>query len=252
MQVNQQEPELLGDHVDALIKQLKIEFARDDAGTNVKQILQDYLSKKPTDWRKYSFFCDLKYARNLIEITEQFELMVICWKPGQESPIHNHSGQRCWMAILEGDMEEVYYFYDELHQVLREGQRQIHPQGTVGFITDEIALHKVRPANKFSHGITMHLYSKPIPFSSIYCPVTGTVTKRKNGFFTVRGQRVAIDCSDQCYWELYQRLQQIPGLYEKHQPQCKVSLNNLEKIGNTVSMSAPTGCHTAPHFNSYQ
>jgi hypothetical protein len=59
------------------------------------------------------------------------------------------------MTFLEGDMEEVYYFYDEEHKMLKEGPKQIHKQGTVGFISDEIALHKVKPARSCDHGITM-------------------------------------------------------------------------------------------------
>jgi hypothetical protein len=59
-----------------LIKQLKHEFERDETGANVKNILETYLNKNPIDWKKYCFFCEYKYARNLIEINEQFELMV--------------------------------------------------------------------------------------------------------------------------------------------------------------------------------
>jgi hypothetical protein len=59
-----------------LLQQLKAEFEKDETGSNVRILLQNYLSKSPVDWKKYCFFCDLKYARNLVEINEQFELMV--------------------------------------------------------------------------------------------------------------------------------------------------------------------------------
>jgi hypothetical protein len=63
------------------------------------------------------------------------------------------------MVFLEGDMEEIYYFYDEKQKKLEEGPKQIHKQGTVGFISDEVALHKVRPLNGSNHGVTMYIVS---------------------------------------------------------------------------------------------
>lgn len=45
-------------------------------------------------WRrtqKYMFYNPHKYARNLVEMNKHFELIVLCWESGQESPIHNHS-----------------------------------------------------------------------------------------------------------------------------------------------------------------
>jgi hypothetical protein len=57
--------------LDHLLQQLKAEFERDETGTNVKILLENYLSKKPVDWKKYCFFCDLRYAQNLVEINEQ-------------------------------------------------------------------------------------------------------------------------------------------------------------------------------------
>lgn len=43
---------------------------------------------------QYCFFNEVRYARNLVERNQYFELIVICWKAGQQSPIHNHEGSR--------------------------------------------------------------------------------------------------------------------------------------------------------------
>jgi hypothetical protein len=42
------------------------------------------------------------YTRNLIDKTENYALMAICWEKGQNSSIHNHQDQNCWMAVLMG------------------------------------------------------------------------------------------------------------------------------------------------------
>eukprot|EP01126_Amoeba_proteus_P035564 TRINITY_DN3590_c0_g1_i12.p1 TRINITY_DN3590_c0_g1~~TRINITY_DN3590_c0_g1_i12.p1 ORF type:complete len:103 (+),score=17.32 TRINITY_DN3590_c0_g1_i12:113-421(+) len=57
----------------------------------IKGILWDYQQSGNTDWKKYVFWNPLKYSRNLVEITPTYEIIVLCWTEGQESPIHNHS-----------------------------------------------------------------------------------------------------------------------------------------------------------------
>src|ERR1035438_9967997 len=44
------------------------------------------------------------YTRNLIDKTELYELMAICWEVGQSSSVHNHRDQNCWMAAPIGKL----------------------------------------------------------------------------------------------------------------------------------------------------
>src|ERR1035438_6970555 len=44
------------------------------------------------------------YTRNLIDKTELYELMAICWEVGQCSSVHNHRDQNCWMAAPIGNL----------------------------------------------------------------------------------------------------------------------------------------------------
>ena len=53
---------------------------------------------------KYFNWSEKFYTRNLIFKDERFELMAICWEKGQESRIHNHSEQMCWMAVPFGTL----------------------------------------------------------------------------------------------------------------------------------------------------
>lgn len=106
------------------------------------------------------------------------------------------------MGVLEGEMQEVYYNFEE--GVLTEGSKQLYHSTEVAHITDEKALHKVCPVQ--GQGCTLHLYSKPIPLCNIYCPQTGQVTKRKLGFFSKRGSELTCDTSSACYKELKQQL----------------------------------------------
>lgn len=170
----------------------------------VRKLLEDYVRAQPLDWNKWRIFAPCKYARNLVKMTMNFEAIVICWDDNQESPVHNHSAQNCWFAVLEGNVEEVYYNLDSKTGRIAEGERNLHNFGQVGWIKDDIALHKVRAVG--GKACTLHIYSKPIPLCNIYDPVTGEVTQRKCGFFSVDGKKQCPD-GTAMYQQIYQLLE---------------------------------------------
>ena len=45
------------------------------------------------------------YTRNLIDKTEFYELIAICWDIGQVSSVHNHRDQNCWMTVPIGRLQ---------------------------------------------------------------------------------------------------------------------------------------------------
>lgn len=57
----------------------------------------------------YVTFDDAFYTRNLVYRDDMFEVMTICWKPGQKTAVHTHNGQLCWMIMQRGVLEVVDY-----------------------------------------------------------------------------------------------------------------------------------------------
>lgn len=122
----------------------------------------------------YLFFRGEKYTRNLILRTELFELLALCWEPGQRSTIHNHRGQRCWMAIARGKMQ-VQNFRLVRHDAA-SGFCELEP--THNFIIDaerpcevdsEEPIHLVANLGTFSsRAVTLHVYSKPFDTCEVY------------------------------------------------------------------------------------
>ena len=43
-------------------------------------------------------FSDQSYTRNLVRAGRHYNVLVLCWKNGQRSPIHDHKGSSCAMA----------------------------------------------------------------------------------------------------------------------------------------------------------
>lgn len=54
-------------------------------------------------------FDDRSYRRATIHATPHYEMLVLCWKSGQASPIHDHSGSACAVLVVEGRATETRY-----------------------------------------------------------------------------------------------------------------------------------------------
>ena len=176
--------------IDHLVAELRRVFESDPKGTSAADLLKTYAAEHD-DWRRFAFFERDGYTRNLIDANEHFELLLLCWAPGQRSPVHNHEGQNCWMAVLEGEMTEERFALPTDHGPLAAGAQLQLRAGEVAFIRDEIGLHVVSPSNGES-GVSLHLYAAPIPECNCYCEETGRVTRRKLEFYSVRGERVRV------------------------------------------------------------
>lgn len=171
--------------------ELTRQFERDARGTEAARILSAY-ARGEDDWRRFVHFDPDVYTRNLVARNDHFEMLVLCWARGQESPIHNHAGQNCWMAVLDGEIEEVQFAFARTEpgaRLVAGGSKTFVP-GRVAFINDDIALHRVRPAAGGA-GISLHLYSKPIDVCNLYDEHSGVVVQKRLSYHSIDGNRVA-------------------------------------------------------------
>src|SRR5262249_19233333 len=54
-------------------------------------------------------FSNKGYARNLVRTGPWYSALVLCWKNGQRSPIHDHLGSSCGVRVLRGTMTETLF-----------------------------------------------------------------------------------------------------------------------------------------------
>jgi cysteine dioxygenase len=105
-----------------------------------------------------------KYVRNLVHRGEVFEVLILCWDVGHNSPIHDHSGSSCWMKILQGSATEEIYNYNLENRSFKnidlEQSRELNA-GEFVYIDDEAGVHRVINSGE-SKLITLHIYAKPI------------------------------------------------------------------------------------------
>jgi cysteine dioxygenase len=119
------------------------------------------------DLRQYMVFSEKAYARNLVRKGPWYHLLVLCWKNGQRSPIHDHAGSSCGVRVLRGVMTETRFEFAPNGHVKAIGSCDLAAGGVCGSQDDD--LHQV--SNLQAHGadlVTLHVYSPPLLWMGTY------------------------------------------------------------------------------------
>jgi len=113
------------------------------------------------DVAPYAQFDKNHYRRNLVRGTPWYHLLVICWRSGQRSPIHNHAESTCGLKVLRGIATETKFETTPSSLVKAVSSRDLRE----GHITasQDADIHQV--SNLQADGIdliTLHIYSPPL------------------------------------------------------------------------------------------
>ncbi|MBL7662899.1 cysteine dioxygenase family protein [bacterium] len=121
------------------------------------------------DISDYYIFNDIHYQRNKVSGSEWYDLYVMCWKPGQNSAIHDHLGSSCAFKILQGMATEyLYECVDCEHNYVQQAGIQTYSPGLVCEAQDG-DIHKIVNGSTIEPLVTMHLYSPPLTMN-VYEP----------------------------------------------------------------------------------
>lgn len=113
----------------------------------------------------YAHFCEDNYVRHCFVKTEKYELLLLCWHEDQETPVHAHDGQDCWVKVLQGQIAEKLFKKDE-DGALIETKSSILDPGQISYMNDDLGLHTLGSAN--GRALSLHLYAEPIQQCKIY------------------------------------------------------------------------------------
>jgi cysteine dioxygenase len=112
-------------------------------------------------------FSDQQYARNLVCKGPWYHLLVLCWKNGQRSPIHDHAGSTCGVRVLRGVMTETTFDFAPNGHVKAIGSRDL-PEGHVCGTQDD-DLHQVSNLQAGDADlVTLHVYTPPLVWMGTY------------------------------------------------------------------------------------
>ncbi len=112
-------------------------------------------------------YADDGYQRNVIKKSEHYELVAICWTPGQDTPIHDHVGSDCAFLIVDGVSTETIYETD--NQGLARPINTRHYQPGEVCAAEEPDIHRVSNDTD-SELVNLHVYTPPLHAYKIYAP----------------------------------------------------------------------------------
>ncbi|MEL6122212.1 MAG: cysteine dioxygenase family protein [Bacteroidota bacterium] len=142
----------------------------------------DQLKISAQDLEDFVSWNEKSYARHCIHATGDYELLVLCWEPGQSTEIHTHGGQECWVMAIDGSLDEIRYSTcvgKEPQEVARlpiTGNR-------ISYMKDEIGMHVLSNPHSV-RAITLHLYMNPIRTCEIYDPNTNSTRTKLMSYDT--------------------------------------------------------------------
>lgn len=160
------------------------------------QPVYDFLSRDPIDVgsiEKYLFWNSEFYTRNLIYKDERFEMMAICWEPGQVSRVHNHAEQKCWMTVPIGRLRGQNFAIDEIDESsgrcrLRETDSFELSDCLTAKVELEEPIHQILNLAEFGErAVSVHIYSKPFDRCIAYCRDTDTFKEVQLHYTSIDG-----------------------------------------------------------------
>lgn len=120
------------------------------------------------------------YKRNTISESGQYELLALCWRSGDCTPIHDHQGVSCAFRVVEGSGTEIRFERTPSGLICPRAAVTMNP----GYIcaAEDADIHMV--ANMQERGrdlVTLHIYSPPIRKMNTYefsSPISGECADR--------------------------------------------------------------------------
>ncbi len=132
-------------------------------------------------FEEYCSWSSESYTRNCIVDTEEFELILLCWEPGQITPIHDHGGEECWVRVIEGDLRET--IYQEEEDKLKEITSSVAKTNDVTYMIDFMGYHSLENLSS-ERSMSLHLYAKPIRSCNLFDEAEGKFVNTEMTYHT--------------------------------------------------------------------
>jgi len=119
------------------------------------------------DVEEYARFSKSRYQRNLLHTGDGYQALILCWRNGQRSPIHDHRGSSCGVRVLKGVATETIFDRAPNGMIYPSRTVELPTGGVTGSQDDDI--HQV--SNLQADGVdlvTLHIYSPPLLVMGTY------------------------------------------------------------------------------------
>jgi cysteine dioxygenase len=146
-----------------------------------------------------------RYTRNLIYRDNHFEVMALCWLPGQRTPIHSHNGQLGWMTVVQGELVCRNFRFvraqaasEAISVACSEGGRPVEVEllesttctadGSVTIVDRRQTTHQIENTEASRYGsVSLHVYSKPIGSAVVFDEVKRLCARQRMEYYSTNG-----------------------------------------------------------------
>jgi cysteine dioxygenase len=150
---------------DLLLKRLR-EMSQPPSLEDMHDCL-DSLTVTEEDLRPHRGFKSGTYARHRVFRNDFIELLVLCWRPGQRTPIHDHNGSYGAVRVCEGVLWETMFELDETQTLFYKSACEWKPGDITG--ADIPDIHQLgNPEVSGQNLVTLHLYAPPLNVLNTY------------------------------------------------------------------------------------
>lgn len=138
------------------------------------------LRLEPGEVEPFIQFAPDCYRRNLMRAGPAYHALVLCWKNGQRSPIHDHRGSSCGVKVLRGTATETVFDRTSAGHIYAVKSQKLEQGYTCGSQDEDI--HQISAIEDDGGDlVTLHIYSPPLLVMGTY-----SLTSTKIGSFTDR------------------------------------------------------------------
>ena len=130
-----------------------------------------------SDIAEFARFGPETYRRNLMRAGPAYHALILCWRNGQRSPIHDHRASSCGVRILKGTATETLFDRTPAGHVYATSSRKLPTGHCCG--SQDADIHQL--SNLEPDGgdlVTLHIYSPPLLVMGTY-----SLTKTAVGVF---------------------------------------------------------------------
>ncbi len=136
------------------------------------------ISVNVEDMADFVHFNEGSYRRNRVFENDAVELLCLCWKSGQRSPIHDHANSACGVMILDGVGTETVFEKTPSGYIKAMGSTDYEER--LVMVSEDSDTHQI--SNLQAEGqqlVTLHIYSPPLRSMKTY-----SIDSRKTEVYT--------------------------------------------------------------------
>ena len=147
------------DDLQAMFRHLDALAGRPDLASLVEELSR--FDVDLDDLSQHLHFAENSYKRNLVRAAPHYHAWLLCWKNGQRSPIHDHSGSACVVRVLRGTLTETLFERAPSGHVKATFSRDF-AQGTI-IGSEDTDIHQVSNLQADDADlVTLHVYAPPL------------------------------------------------------------------------------------------